>query len=622
MSTKSITFLPLDSTIVSTDTGSPIRFVLVNRSDKPLKLFWVDRTGAEQAYGEIPPGGSHTQPTNSSHAWKVVDANGTGFKFFPTERGMITVGAGSAVSFTDFSEQVTHTALGDWSTAQGYGLIDIAKSLGLTDPGATLPMNGQNNNIALNLIHAPSAWAAGITGKGVKVAVIDIGIAAHPEINQRLAGGIDLLQRDADPSPSPGQYMDHALGVAAIIAGSHAAHTGQDTKGVAPDASLLSVRIGDGNNQSPTVAEGIRWAVDNGAKVISVPLGSSNTGIDQLIADAVHYAYTKGAVVVIAGGNSSNYGPTGPALSALSGEAIAVGNQDALAGMPFGSSNEPGATPFPWVMAASSGYVPVSGGGYKYWQDGGTSFAGPYVAGLAALLFQQSPNATPKEIIASIIRGAELGSGAATAASEERLTGTTGADRLQVARAGSIDGGPGIDTAQFSGNSTAYTISASPSGFLVTGKDGAFGSVSLANVERLAFGDSTVALDIEGNAGMVYRLYQAAFGRTPDAGGLGFWIAAKDGGQSLDGIASQFLASSEAAKLYGSAPSHAALVEAVYRNVLHRAPDKAGYDYWVAALDADHSSTAQLLTAFSESSENQAALAGVIGNGFAFTPYG
>jgi hypothetical protein len=63
-------------------------------------------------------------------------------------------------------------------------------------------------------------------------------------------------------------------------------------------------------------------------------------------------------------------------------------------------------------------------------------------------------------------------------------------------------------------------------------------------------------------------------------------------------------------------------VEAVYRNVLHRAPDKAGYDYWVAALDAGHSSTAQLLTAFSESSENQAALAGVIGNGFAFTPYG
>lgn len=60
--------------------------------------------------------------------------------------------------------------------------------------------------------------------------------------------------------------MDYALGVAAIIAGSHAAQRGQDTRGVAPDASLLSVRIGDGNNQSPTVAEGIRWAADNGAK--------------------------------------------------------------------------------------------------------------------------------------------------------------------------------------------------------------------------------------------------------------------------------------------------------------------------------------------------------------------
>lgn len=51
MTTKSITFLPIDSAIVSTDTGSPIRFVLVNRSDKPLKLLWIDRAGAEQAYG-------------------------------------------------------------------------------------------------------------------------------------------------------------------------------------------------------------------------------------------------------------------------------------------------------------------------------------------------------------------------------------------------------------------------------------------------------------------------------------------------------------------------------------------------------------------------------------------
>lgn len=78
---------------------------------------------------------------------------------------MMTVGPASALSFTDFSEQVTHTALGDWSTAQGYGLIDIAKSLGLPDPGAALPMNGQNNNIALNLVHASSAWAAGLPAR-------------------------------------------------------------------------------------------------------------------------------------------------------------------------------------------------------------------------------------------------------------------------------------------------------------------------------------------------------------------------------------------------------------------------------------------------------------------------
>ncbi|SFC73333.1 S8 family serine peptidase [Massilia yuzhufengensis] len=620
--TNSITFLPLDSGIVSNDSGSMIRFVLTNHSDTLLKLYWIDRAGVEQPFGELPPGASHVQETSSSHAWKVVGADGSGFKFYPSERGMITVSGPAAVSFTDFSEQISHTALGDWSTAQGYGLINIAKSLGVPELGAALPMNGQNNNIALNLVGAPAAWAAGITGKGVKVAVIDIGIAAHPEIDKQLIGGYDLLQRDTDPSPTPGPYVDHALGVASIIAASHGAHGGQDTRGVAPDATLLNVRIGDGNNSTQTVAEGIRWAADNGARVISVPLGNGDTRVQQQISDAVHYAFSKNAVVVIAGGNSSNYGATGPALSALSGEAIAVGNQDALAGKPFASSNEPGATPFPWVMAASSGYVPVSGGGYKYFQDGGTSFAGPYVAGLAALLIQQSPDASARDIIASIIRGASIGPGEATASLGEVITGTAGADRLQVAKAARIDGGAGIDTAVFAGESGKYSISASKDGFVVTGKDGVFGSASLSNVERLAFGDTAVALDIAGNGGMVYRLYQAAFGRTPDAGGLGFWIAAKDSGQQLDGIAGQFLGSAEAVKLYGAAPSHAALVDAVYRNVLHRAPDKAGYDYWVAALDSGGSSTAQLLTSFSESGENQAALAGVIGNGFAYTPYG
>lgn len=620
MPTAHVDFLPLSASILSTDTGSPTQFLLTNHSSTTLTVYWIDRAGVEKSYGTIAPGATQTFSTFSSHAWKVVGDDGTGFKFLPTLPGAIDVTANGAATFADFSEHVSHTALGDWSTAQGYGVIDIAKSLGVPNIGGVLPMGGQNNNLALDLVNAPSAWAAGYTGKGVKVAVVDIGIAAHPEVSGRIVGGYDLLDHDSDPTPSAGAYQDHALGVAAIIAGSHTGHPGQDTMGVAPDVQLLSVRIGNGDNRSDNVAAGVRWAVDNGAKVISLPLGSPSTDLDTQIADAVHYAYQHNVVVIIAGGNSAHYGATGPALIAQAGEAIAVGNLDALAGAPFASSNQPGATPFPWVMAGSSGYVPGLDGGYVYHQDGGTSFAGPYVAGLAALLFQQSPDASARTVIDSIVKGASIGPNGATAALGQTMTGSAGADRMLVAAGtAGIDGGAGIDTAVIAGGRAGFTIAHTATGYTVAGKDASF---AIANVERLAFDDGTVALDVDGNAGSVYRLYQAAFGRTPDARGLGFWIQARDGGQSLDDIASQFLGSSEAVGLYGAHPTNAALVQAVYQNVLHRAPDQAGYDYWVGALDHGQAAAAQLLTSFSESAENKAALAEIIGNGFAYTPYG
>ena len=611
-------FLPLSASIVSTDTGYKTWVIIKNVSAAPLKIYWIDRAGAEIQYSEIAPGQTWQTETSSSHAWKVADAAGTsGIKFFPSMPGLVSVGAGGASDFLDFSEQVSATPLGDWSTAQGYGLINVAQSLGVPDLGNALPMNGQNNNIALNLISASSAWAAGYTGKGVKVAVVDIGIALHPEIAGNLVGGYDLLDRDGDPRPTPGPYQDHALGVASIIAGSHAAHTGRDTMGVAPDASLLSVRIGDGNNASDKIALGIRWAVDNGAKVISLPLGSSSTGLDGLIDDAIHYAYQHDVVVVIAGGNSSHYGPTGPALSAQSGEAIAVGNLNALAGSPYGSSNQPGQSPFPWVMANSSGYVPRGDGSYAFYDDGGTSFAGPYVAGLAALLFQQSPHASAKDIIASIVRGAALG---ADAAPHQSLHGGAGVDWLKVvAGVGAVDGGGGIDTAQFSGSRAGFTIARTEDGFHVTGANGA--GVALVNVERLAFDDASVAIDVDGNAGMVYRLYQAAFNRSPDSQGLSFWLHARDGGQSLDAIAGEFLASGEAVKLYGAKPGNGALVQAFYQNVLHRPADQAGFDFWTTSLDNGDANAAHVLAEFSQSRENQLTLAKIIGNGFDFTPY-
>jgi hypothetical protein len=183
----------------------------------------------------------------------------------------------------------------------------------------------------------------------------------------------------------------------------------------------------------------------------------------------------------------------------------------------------------------------------------------------------------------------------------------------------SIDGGAGVDTAAFSGARAAYSITKTATGFTV---QSSAGTDTLSNVERVQFSDSTVALDISGNGGQVYRLYQAAFNRVPDAGGLGYWIKAADNGASLQSIAAEFAKSGEFTTMYGANPSNADFLDKLYHNVLHRAGDTAGFNWWLDILDRHATTQANVLAEFGESAENQAALIGSIGNGFIFTPYG
>jgi hypothetical protein len=139
----------------------------------------------------------------------------------------------------------------------------------------------------------------------------------------------------------------------------------------------------------------------------------------------------------------------------------------------------------------------------------------------------------------------------------------------------------------------------------------------LSNVERLGFSDKRIAFDTDGTAGQAYRLYQAAFDRAPDLGGLGFWISMLDAGWGLKDVSKNFLASPEFSSLYGSL-DNMQYITALYNNVLHRAPEAAGLAYHSEALASGSVDRAQLLINFSESAENQAALIGVIANGMTY----
>lgn len=201
--------------------------------------------------------------------------------------------------------------------------------------------------------------------------------------------------------------------------------------------------------------------------------------------------------------------------------------------------------------------------------------------------------------------------------------GTPGNDKFHSS-AGTYhtDGGHGIDILQYVGKRANFTVTKSGVSAVVTDKSGAEGVNHLDNFERLVFPDGAIALDVTGNGGQAYRLYQAAFNRTPDADGLGYWISVLDHGVSLSTVADGFMNSNEFQNIYGVHPTNTQLVTRFYENILHRQPEKTGLDYWVGILDSKAASAVQVLASMSESAENQEGVATIIGNGFAYTPYG
>lgn len=208
-------------------------------------------------------------------------------------------------------------------------------------------------------------------------------------------------------------------------------------------------------------------------------------------------------------------------------------------------------------------------------------------------------------------------------AGNDALTGGVGRDVLDGGLGNDIIiGGASNDTALYAGKRTAYTVTILANGTTtVEGKNGE-GYDQLSQVERIKFNDTMLALDANGIGGQAFRIYQAAFNRTPDSGGLGYWIAQMDGGLSLNDVARGFVESAEFRSLYGAAPNNADTVTQFYTNVLHRTPDPSGAFFWTDLLDRQLITTADALVQFSESPENQTALIGAVQHGIVYTAFG
>jgi hypothetical protein len=203
-------------------------------------------------------------------------------------------------------------------------------------------------------------------------------------------------------------------------------------------------------------------------------------------------------------------------------------------------------------------------------------------------------------------------------------TGATGSDVLGthlsdtfVATAGNhtIDGEGGIDTLVFAAARNQFTIvdnqtATTTAATVTTGS----GIDSLIDVGRIQFSDGLLVISGTDPAAEVFRLYNTAFERDADPTGEKYWTDILTAGtETLAQVANNFTTSTEFTQRYG-ALTNDAFVTLLYGNVLHRAPDPTGLNYWEGYLAADHT-RGEVVAGFSESTENIALVAPHIADG-------
>ena len=268
---------------------------------------------------------------------------------------------------------------------------------------AYVPADPDFSNVSrtygFNHIQAQAAWDLTTGSADILIAVVDSGIALnHPEFTGRLAQGYDFVNGDDTPEDETG----HGTHVAGIIAAGM--DNGQGIAGVCAGCRLLPVKVLDRENQGTwsTLAQGIIYAADNGARIINLSLGSFVAS--KVLQEAIVYAQQQGALIVAAAGN---YGVDMPFYPAALDGVVAVGattmQQHRWEKSNYGAYLDvvaPGDLIYSTYHQGDNTY-----GGYTFLS--GTSLATPFVSGLAGLLLSLHPTLKAAELRAALALGAE-----------------------------------------------------------------------------------------------------------------------------------------------------------------------------------------------------------------------
>ena len=303
-------------------------------------------------------------------------------------------------------------------------------------PDAKLRVQGTASTSTIRSVYpkvvkADSAWQKGITGRGVTVAVLDTGVASVPDLAGRLVQVRDDLTGQVTPCKNLSGELDcndrygHGTFIAGLVAG-NGASSGGKWKGVAPEASILSVKAAgaDGAADVSNILAAIQWVVSfkdrYNIRVLNLSLGTDSTQdwrVDPLNY-AVERAWAAGMTVVV---SASNEGPAAGTIAKPADDpwVITVGATDdrGTAGvsddqLPDFSGRGPTAHGLakPDVAAPGAHVISLRAPGstidttFPYYVDGsyrrgsGTSMATGVVSGVVALMLQAQPNLTPDRV--------------------------------------------------------------------------------------------------------------------------------------------------------------------------------------------------------------------------------
>jgi subtilisin family serine protease len=239
----------------------------------------------------------------------------------------------------------------------------------------------------------PEAWDITTGASDVTVAVIDTGLNKDiADFSNRIVSPYNVLTQDAN-WPAWEDTNGHGSAVAGVAAAQ--GDNGSGIAGAAWDVKIMPVKISaDGSSTDLTLAEGIEYAVNNGADVINVSFASPpGTGYSYALSAAVTYAYGQGVLIVAAAGNDADtvgYPAAFPSVIAVG----ATESSDALSA--YSNTGDSIDVVAPGSQIISYGLLSPSPSGLYSWY--GTSVAAPLVTGVIALMLSIEPSLTPGQI--------------------------------------------------------------------------------------------------------------------------------------------------------------------------------------------------------------------------------